>query len=146
MAFGEKLKVLMRDQGLTQSELSALTGVGKSSISQYLSGKNEPARARKREFARALGVQDDYFEQFVPIAEVRPNDAVNVPVDLVARLMGKSKAFVTQGLQDGVFPWGYAVKLKQWSYFVSAVKFTELTGIEIPMNKEECSNENYSHV
>lgn len=43
MAFGEKLKVLMRDQGLTQSELSALTGVGKSSISQYLSGKNEPA-------------------------------------------------------------------------------------------------------
>ena len=44
MAFGEKLKVLMRDQGLTQSELSALTGVGKSSISQYLSGKNEPAK------------------------------------------------------------------------------------------------------
>ena len=86
------------------------------------------------------------FEQFVPIAEVRPNDAVNVPVDLVARLMGKSKAFVTQGLQDGVFPWGYAVKLKQWSYFVSAVKFTELTGIEIPMNKEECSNENHSHI
>ena len=39
VAFGEKLKVLMRELDLTQSELSALTGVGKSSISQYLSGK-----------------------------------------------------------------------------------------------------------
>ena len=117
MAFGEKLKRLMRELDLTQSELSALTGVGKSSISQYLSGKNEPAKERKREFARALGVQDDYFEQFAPIAEIRPNDAVNVPVDLVARLMGKSKAFVTQGLQDGVFSLGLRREVKAMELF-----------------------------
>ena len=48
--------------------------------------------------------------------------------------MGKSKEFVMQGLRDGVFPWGYAVKMKNWSYFISSVKFTEYTGIEIPVN------------
>ena len=126
MTFSEKLKNLMSELGLSQSKLSDLTGIGKSSISQYLSGKNEPSKDRKKEIARTLGVQDDYFEQH--------GSAINVPVPLIARLMGKSKEFVMQGLRDGVFPWGYAVKMKNWSYFISSVKFTEYTGIEIPVN------------
>ena len=48
----------MKELDLTQSKLSDLTGIGKSSISQYLSGKNEPSKDRKQEIARALGVQD----------------------------------------------------------------------------------------
>ena len=39
-----------------------------------------------------------------------------------------------QWLRDGGFPWGYAVKMKNWSYFISSVKFTEYTGIDIPVN------------
>lgn len=134
MTFSEKLKNLMSELGLPQSKLSDLTGIGKSSISQYLSGKNEPSKDRKKEIARTLGVQDDYFEQFEPAATVQHGSAINVPVPLIARLMGKSKEFVMQGLRDGVFPWGYAVKMKNWSYFISSVKFTEYTGIEIPVN------------
>ena len=61
MTFSEKLKNLMSELGLSQSKLSDLTGIGKSSISQYLSGKNEPSKDRKKEIARTLGVQDDYF-------------------------------------------------------------------------------------
>lgn len=134
MTFSEKLKNLMSELGLSQSKLSDLTGIGKSSISQYLSGKNEPSKDRKKEIARTLGVQDDYFEQFEPAATVQHGSVINVPVPLIARLMGKSKEFVMQGLRDGVFPWGYAVKMKDWSYFISSVKFTEYTGIEIPVN------------
>lgn len=133
MTFAEKLKNLMRDLDLSQSKLSDLTGIGKSSISQYLSGKNEPAKERKKEIARALGVQEDYFERFEPAATVQ--GVVNLPVPLAAKLMKKSKGWVMQGLRDGVFPWGYAVKLTDWSYFISSVKFTEYTGIEIPMNE-----------
>ena len=59
MTFAEKLRSLKKELDLTQSKLSALTGIRKSSISQYLSGKNEPADARKKEIARALGVQED---------------------------------------------------------------------------------------
>ena len=40
-------------------------------------------------------------------ATVQHGSAINVPVPLIARLMGKSKEFVMQGLRDGVFPWGF---------------------------------------
>lgn len=135
MNFSEKLTDLMRTLGLSQTKLSELTGIGKSSISQYLSGKNEPSENRKREIAIALGVQEDYFNTFCTAAKVQKNSAVNVPIPLVAKLMGKSKEWVMQGLRDCVFPWGYAVKLTRWSYFISSVKFTEYTGIEIPLNE-----------
>lgn len=135
MTFSEKLKNLMSELGLSQSKLSDLTGIGKSSISQYLSGKNEPSKDRKQEIARALGVQETYFEMFEPAATVQHDGVVNVPVLLVAKLMGKSKEWVIQGLRDGVFQWGYAVKLTNWSYFISSVKFTEYTGIEVPYNE-----------
>ena len=135
MKFADKLKKLMEDLDLTQGEIHKITGIGRSSISQYLSGKNEPSQMRKQEIARALGVQETYFEMFEPAATVQHDGVVNVPVPLIAKLMGKSKEWVMQGLRDGVFPWGYAVKLTNWSYFISSVKFTEYTGIEVPLNE-----------
>lgn len=134
MNFAEKLKALMKELDLSQSKLSDLTGIGKSSISQYLSGKNEPSKDRKKEIARKLGVQEDYFDTFETAATVQHDGVINLPVTLAAKLMGKSKEWIKQGLRDGVFPWGYAVKLTNWSYFISSVKFTEYTGIKVPMN------------
>lgn len=46
MSFSERLKQAMVERNMTQAELSALTGIGKSSISQYVSGKNEPNEIR----------------------------------------------------------------------------------------------------
>lgn len=133
MSFAEKLKALMGELDLSQSKLSDLTGIGKSSISQYLSGKNEPSKDRKKEIARKLGVQEDYFDTFETAATVQHDGVFNLPVTMAAKLMGKSKEWVKQGLRDGVFPWGYAVKLTNWSYFISSVKFTEYTGIKVPL-------------
>ena len=143
MDFSNKLKQLMSELSLSQTKLSALTGIGKSSISQYLSGKNEPSRERKKEIAKALGVDENYFEIFKDFeifeadAVVTYDNGVNLPVKIAARLMHKSKSFIEQGLKDGVFPWGYAVKLKNWSYFISASKFSEYTGIKVPINSIE---------
>ena len=134
MSFAEKLKKLMFELNISQAQVSKLTGIGKSSISQYLSGKNEPSKNRKREIALALGVDGEYFNQFESKTIIHSDSVTNVPVSVVAALMGKSKEWVMQGLRDGVFPWGYAVKLTKWSYYISSVKFTEYTGIEIPMN------------
>lgn len=141
MRFSEQLRQLMSELKLSQADISKLTGIGKSSISQYISGKNEPTKKRQRDIAQALGVADDYFiEPTLPLTtgETPPGTVINLPLGVAATLMGKSKAWVAQGLQDGVFPWGYAVKLKTWSYFISSVKFTEFTGIEVPqgMSKE----------
>ena len=139
MNFSEKLKTLMQQQGLTQTQVKKLTGIGASSISQYVSGKNEPSNARKKEIAVALGVQENYFDTFLPEAKIQ-SGAVNLPVKTAAKLMGKSADWVMQGLRDGVFPWGYAVKMSKWSYFISSVKFTEYTGIPVPYNDVENIN------
>ena len=131
--FAEKLKKLMNEARLTQADVRKMTGIGASSLSQYINGKNEPYPARKREIAVALGVDEAYFDDAAP-AEIKlvKAPAVNVRVETVAKLMHKSKEWVKQGLRDCVFPWGYAVKMKNWSYFISPVRFTQETGIEIP--------------
>lgn len=133
MTFDEKLKMVMGDKALSQTALSAMTGIGKSSISQYLSGKHEPTPERKREIAVMLGLKENYFSDYNEEEIIAAdNSAVNVRTDLVAKLMGVSKDWLEKGLQQKVFPWGYAVKRKKWSYWISSKKFTEYTGIEIP--------------
>ena len=53
-------------------------------------------------------------------------------VSETARLMEASEQFVRQGLINGIFPWGYAVKMSsRWTYWISPVKFTEVTGIQV---------------
>lgn len=48
-----------------------------------------------------------------------------------AELLDKSQQFVRVGLQRGVLPFGYAVKLSsRWTYHISAHKVYEYLGIE----------------
>ena len=134
MHFADKLNNLMRELDLSQTKLSELTGISKPNISQYLHGKHEPSNERKKEIAHALGVQEDYFRQFEPVAEITAG-CINLKTEIAAKLLHKSKNWVEQGLKNGVFPWGYAVKLKKWSYFINAKKFSEIEGIKLPLNK-----------
>lgn len=48
-----------------------------------------------------------------------------------AELMDVSQQFVRVGLQQGVLPFGYAVKISsgRYTYFISRQKFAEYTGI-----------------
>lgn len=105
MSFANKLKGLMEELDLTQAKVSDLTGIGRSSISQYVSGKNEPSKERRKEIARSLGVQDNYFEEYDPVATVQYNSTVNLPVELVAKLMKKSPV-CSPGLTGRGFPVG----------------------------------------
>lgn len=136
MTFAEKLKKLMNELHLSQRNISEMTGICTASISNYLLGKNEPYKERKREMALALGVQEDYFEDFLPTSKIQDSSPVKMTVKLAAKLMRKSVKFVALGLQEGRFPWGYAVQTSpnKWTYFISTVKFTEYTGIEVPVN------------
>jgi len=52
----------MSAKQFNQSDLSAQTGIGKSNISQYLSGKNIPKTEYKEKLASALGVPVSYFD------------------------------------------------------------------------------------
>jgi hypothetical protein len=53
-------------------------------------------------------------------------------ISQTAHLMNVSEQFIRIGLQRGIFPFGYAVKMSsRWTYFISADKFTEHTGIQV---------------
>lgn len=55
-----------------------------------------------------------------------------ISVAEVAELMNVSEQFIRIGLQKGIFPFGYAVKMStQWTYYISPQKFTEHTGITV---------------
>ena len=46
-----------------------------------------------------------------------------------AKLLGKSQQFVRIGLQRGILPFGYAVKMStKWTYYISENKFREYLG------------------
>lgn len=137
MKFSKELNKLLSERNISQAKLSGLTGISRSSISEYLSSDHEPSKERKRNIAAALGLQEDYFEVIAPDEEPDMSELVNLPVRVAAKLMGKSVEWVCKGLQDGVFPFGYGVKLKDWSYFISPKKFTEYTGIEVYKKKAD---------
>ncbi len=132
--FKDLLKTAMEDAGMNATALSAATGIGKSSISQYLSGKVDPPAKKKEQIALSMGLEADYFKKKLINLDVFPDgeNKLNLPVLTAAKLMGKGKEFVYQGLRDGVFPWGYAVNMNgRWSYYISPAKFMECTGLMI---------------
>ena len=55
-------------------------------------------------------------------------------IEEVAELMNVSKQFVRVAIQQGLFPWGTAVRVSggRYTYFISRQKFTEHTGIVVP--------------
>lgn len=47
-------------------------------------------------------------------------------VQEASKLMKVSEQFIRVGLQQGIFPWGHAVKMSgRWTYFINRTKFTE---------------------
>lgn len=132
--FSQRLKKAMDEQRVTQSDLSSITGLGKSSISQYLSGKNEPKVKTMTSIAEALNVSVDWLSGAIDEpSDDGFNHTNNLPVEQAARLMGVGKQFIRVGLQKGILPFGYAVKLSanRFTYYISPKKFTEHTGIII---------------
>jgi transcriptional regulator with XRE-family HTH domain len=59
--FGNKLKQLRINSGLTQEELGKKFNLGKSSISMYESGKNFPDLDMIKNIATFFGVSADYL-------------------------------------------------------------------------------------
>ena len=58
----------------------------------------------------------------------------NLSTKRAAELMGVSQQFVRVGIQQGLLPFGTALKIHggRYTYFISKQKFTEHTGIQIP--------------
>jgi len=132
MSFSEQLKKAMLERNMNQAELSALTGIGKSSISQYISGKNEPKEIALNKIAEALDCSVAFLNGTTDCSDmtIDPKGLKNVPVDQAAKMLGKSRQFIRVSLQRGIAPFGFAVKLSgdKFSYHISPKKLNEYIG------------------
>ena len=139
LRFAEKLRNAMQELDLNQAQVCGLTGKSKGSISQYLSSKQIPSEAVQRDIAIALGLSSDYFMKsdekvcVLPALEVRDKIIPKLEVEKAAELLQMHHATVRKGLQQGVFPWGYAIHTSEhrWVYFINAKRFMEIEGIAI---------------
>ena len=60
-SFAERLRLAMKRAEIKPVELCEKTGIGKSSISQYLSGEYEPKQKKLFKLAKALSVSPAYL-------------------------------------------------------------------------------------
>ena len=137
MKFSEKLKQAMQQLGINQAQVVGLTGKSKGSVSQYISGKQIPSEKVQCDIAVSLGLTTDYFEQEENPVIFKPSkceDGIQtLTIHEVAKLMHKHTNTIALGLQQGVFPWGYAIHTSEhrWSYFINAKRFAKIEGISI---------------
>lgn len=137
MKFSEKLKQAMQQLGISQAQVVGMTGIGKSSISQYLSGKNVPTAERQKNIAVSLGLEADYFEKddfTVRLLKKNSGGIAQIRTKDVGTLMRMNHKTVEEGLKQGVFPWGYAIKTSDnhHRYFINAQRFAEIEGVQVP--------------
>ena len=129
VTFSKQLKRAMNEKQINQVELAAAIGKGKSSVSQYISGKNIPKEDVQKKIAEFLGCTVEFLNSEVDESDQKEDNTKNVSIAEAARLLGKSEQFVRVALQTGVAPFGFAVKNKSvYSYHISPKKLNEYIG------------------
>jgi hypothetical protein len=137
MKFSEKLKKAMQQLGISQTQVVGMTGKSKGSISMYLNDKTVPSEKVQGDIAVSLGLDPDYFTQdeepVVKMAKTGSGMVQKLDVEVAAKLLQMNHNTVRKGLQQGVFPWGYAIHTSEnrWVYFINAKRFAEIEGVTV---------------
>ena len=77
--FAERLRIALDFKKMKATELSELTGINKSTISQYLSKEYEPKRDRIELFAKTLNVNEVWLTGYdvrMEISSIDKNDSL----------------------------------------------------------------------
>ena len=128
----QKIKNATKAAGMTQKDLADAAGLSRGATSQYLSGRQKLSEKALAKIAAALNLPPDWLTDDSVTAHA-PIPSRNVPVWLAARLMGKREQYIRRGLQQGILPFGYAIKGdgERYSYHISPAKFVEYTGVDL---------------
>lgn len=124
--FSKNLKQALVENEISQVELANMIGKNKSSVSNYLSGKNIPKEDVQEKIAEILNVSVEWLNSE---NEEKEDDDIylkNITIEQAAKMMNKSREFVRMGLINGTAPFGFAVKMSsKWSFHISPKKFYE---------------------
>ena len=146
-SFARQLREAMNEAHLNQTTLAAMVDISNGALSGYLSGKLTPPQKKQQRIALALGKPSDFFlirEVDTGIAE---DGGFKLSVKTAASLMGINESTLRIGLQNGVFPFGYAIKTGRgtkgirYTYWISRIRFTQETGIPVPLKGDKIPND-----
>lgn len=116
--FSDRLKAVMKEQNVSQSDLSRITGIGRSNISQYISGINYPRPSAMKQIADALKIPLGWLT-----GEIKEPEK-SLPVIYAAKVLNVIPQKLRGDLQKRLLPFGYAVyKNGKFRYFISPTKF-----------------------
>ena len=134
MSFSSQLKKAMEEINMSQAELAEKTGLAKSSISQYVSGKNTPKEVTIEKIARVLGVTTELLNATSEEADSgKIKDSGKVSVAEAAKRMHKNRQFVRDAVREKRLP-GTAVRkysengVGKWSFHIPRRKFDDYMG------------------
>lgn len=132
-SFAERLRYAMQEANMSQAALARETGISKSGVNQYLSGKNAPSTERIRMIADAVGVTTEYLTGSSGDTQPEPRPLImKIGVRKAARCMRKSENFVRIGIQKGLLPFGTAVPGigECWNYYINPAKLRDFVGAD----------------
>ena len=92
--FSQSLKKILKEKNITQSELSKLTGIGKSSLTAYLKGEYKPKQDKIYKIAKALEVSPfeimgpSYFDNILDIDKIKTEVEI---YELLAQLFNEEE-------------------------------------------------------
>lgn len=99
VSFSERLQQGLDYANMTQIELSKVTGISKSAISQYISGAFAPKQDRTYIIAQALGVPEAWLMGYdVPIKKEEPPEGGKS--ELINMIIRELAALPTDKQQD----------------------------------------------
>lgn len=130
MSIATNLKSLMIAHDLSAAQLSERSGVSKGSLTVYLKGHIKPDREVLERLSAALGCTPDDLDRPKSVRQ----RGTNVPVETAARIMGKPAQWLRVMLQQGRFPFGFAVKNEgsgQYNYYINQTDFEEYVGRKV---------------
>lgn len=94
--FGELLRELRKDRGMTQAELAKQLFISPLTVSSYECGRSVPDDATKVKIAQLFGVSLDYLLGLVrePFPYEREANTVRCPADFTPEEMKQVECFV----------------------------------------------------
>ena len=89
-SFKDRLKQIMSERKISQSELSRRTGIGRNSISDYLNGKYEAKQDKVFELAKALNVNKRGLWGLIFLRIEKLKITTSLPYTVNSRLQDKA--------------------------------------------------------
>lgn len=127
MSIAASINRMMICHDMTVSRLSELSGVSKTNLDKYLTGRYKPAQDVLERIANAFGCDANDLDKPDEVKTLRKPG--NITVAYAAERLGIPTQTLRVALQQGLYPFGVAIKMRgRYTYQITPNLFEEYIG------------------